>query len=423
MSLRLLVRKVGVRRGDWSSPLRLANGDLSAGNSVSAFIERLVPNLHNLVLPLSRVQITRDGVERQATVKWSDCSHEKSDRTDGNYNKIYSYVYDDNNPNIALSLLFGKTTDATEFEETILHLSLPPVYAWSNGVRSRYVYDITDTEPNFKNYKACLLQHSHSNWKYSELFYMYRDTDYQYDRSALRIRFPQVYYIDYISTHVDKLYKPPSDQKPHFSHCEKRLNNAPIDFDDKSASEAFISSLTAGHELIFSRRAHSITTRAPSRLKSSKSNKGNAEVQLWRKGNFIRLVSRWDDRVEDKWMSMVIPRAGLNHTKYDNRASLPEVEYDRGRVIDMANMVARNPREKAEGKRTGPITIAFELVRGESFGKPCRYPSCCCWLFVHRSAPANRCGNGRLDREEFAAALEGTEPPKTKNALDDLLSM
>ena len=41
-----------------------------------------------LFLPLSRVQVNRQGLARQAMIKWSDCCHEKSDQTDGNYNTV-----------------------------------------------------------------------------------------------------------------------------------------------------------------------------------------------------------------------------------------------------------------------------------------------------------------------------------------------
>lgn len=323
-----------------------------------------------LFLPLSRVQIRRDGLHRQATVKWSDCTHEKSDRTDGNYNKIYSYVYDDSSPNIALSLLFRNSQDATDFESTILSLSLPPIFNWTSGPDARYVYNISDTEPNPKNYKAILLTHTRFDWKYSELFYMYRDTDYQYSRSSLRVRFPHLYYTDYLSTHVDKLFKPSPDDPPHFSHCDKRVGHTPIDFDDEAIAMQFMSFLSANHELVFSRRAHYITTKAPSRFTGTKSNKGTAEVQLWTKGNGVRLLSRWEDKVEDKWLSMAVPRDGLAHSRDTNRASLPRVEFDRGRKIDMANLVARDPREKDVGKKWGPVTIAFETVRGQFFPLP-----------------------------------------------------
>ena len=57
----------------------------------------------------------------------------------------------------------------------------------------------------------------------------------------------------------------------------------------------------------------------------------------------------------------------------------------------MANMLARKAKEKVEGRRVGPVTIAFETWR---------------------------------DREEFAAVLEGTEAPgpKVRNAFEDFLS-
>lgn len=318
-----------------------------------------------LFLPLSRIQIRREGLARQLTVKWSDCTHEKADKTDGNYNKIYTYVYDDTNPNIALQLLFRNSQDATDFEQTVLRLSVPPIFS-TPGTDPRFVYSISDTEPNPKNYKALLLTHTRFEWRYSELFYMYRDTDYQFDRSALRVRLPQVYYTDYVSTFVDKLYKPPPDELPRFSHCEKRVGNTPLDFDDEKVAFRFMSALTGNHDLIFSRRALYITTKPPKKFGGTKSNKGTAEVQLWLRGNSVRLVSRWEDKVEDKWMSMQVPRDGLAHSKDTNRASLPKMEYDRGRKIDMANLVARDSREKEAGRRAGPVTIAFESVRGES---------------------------------------------------------
>ena len=320
-----------------------------------------------LFLPLSRVQIRRDGIDRLLVIKWSDCTHEKADKTDGNYNKIYTYLYDDSNPNIALSLLFRSSQDATDFEKTVLQLSMPPIFDWISGPNARFVYMVSDTEPNPKNYKALLLTHTRFDWKYSEVFYMYRDTDFQYDRSTLRVRFPQVQYTDYISTHVDKLYKPPLDEPPHFSHCSKKIGNAPIEFDDEAVAMQFMSSLTSNFTLLFSRRAHYITTKAPSRWGGTKSNKGTAEVQLWLKGNSVRLISRWDDKVEEKWLSMAVPRDGLDQKRDSNRASLPKVQYDRGRKIDMANLVARDSRDKKEEgvRKVGHVTIAFESVRGE----------------------------------------------------------
>lgn len=146
------------------------------------------------------------------------------------------------------------------------------------------MYNISDTEPNPKNYKALMLTHTRFEWRYSELFYTFRDTDYVFDRSQLRVRFPQASYTDYISTHVDKLWKPEVKDRPQFSHCEKRIGHVSLDFEEEDVAKDFMSSLTSGYELLFSRRADYITTKAPSRFKSTKSNKGNAEVQLWQVG-------------------------------------------------------------------------------------------------------------------------------------------
>ena len=334
-----------------------------------------------LFLPLSRVQIRRDGLARQVTIKWSDCSHQLPDQTDGNYNPVYTYVYDDSSPNIALSLSFRNMAAATEFENIVLHLSHAPTHSFTDNNILYNIYPVIDKEPNPKNYKALLFTRSISDWKYSELFYMYRDTDYVYDRHTLRVRFPQVYYTDYISTHVGRLSGPNMDtEAPHFSHCERKLNTTSVQFESEASSFSFMSALTSGHELVFSRRAHSII-KAPGRLLSigsSKSNKGPPEVQLWRKSSpssSICLISRWDDRVEDKWISMTIPRSmadggvgvmGRGGHRDSNRITIEKAPYERGRQIDMAGLIARNPREKENAKKMGSLIIAFETVRGMS---------------------------------------------------------
>lgn len=287
-------------------------------------------------------------------------------------------MYDDNNPNICLSLLFRNAADAAEFTSKILQLSFPPSFSWSTPTTPgtdaliHHVYNVSDAEPKPLAYKALLISHSRSEWRYTELFHMYRDIDYAFDRSALRVRFPQVYYTNYISTHVDKLYAAPADSLPHFSHCEKRVGNVPLDFSDEDTAVQFMSALTSGHELVFSRRVHFITTKTPSRFKSTKSNKGAAEVQLWQKANSVRLLSRGGDIVEDKWLSMAVPRGWLAHARDSNRAVLPGAVVERGRKMDMSALVARDAREKRkEGERAGgaTVTVAFESVRGRYFGR------------------------------------------------------
>ena len=288
--------------------------------------------------------------------------------TDGQYNKVYSYVYDDNNPNIALSLLFRSSADATDFENTVLQLSSEMAFSWTKGSDQQFVYNIFDTEPNPKTYKALLLTHTRSDWRYSELFYMYRDTDYQFEYAAAKVRLPQVLYTTYISNHVGKLYKPDFNKAARFSHCAKLVGNVSIEFDDIKTCMEFMSSLTREHKLIFSRRSQFVATKAPSRFGSSKSSKGPAEVQLWKpqEGDEMRLAFRWGDDVEDKWLSLAIPRMCLENRKDSNRATFPKLEYSRGRKIDMANLMARDcSKGETEKKKFGPITIAFETFLGK----------------------------------------------------------
>ncbi|KAI9846413.1 MAG: hypothetical protein M1837_004004 [Sclerophora amabilis] len=363
---------------------------------VSSSAKERRPWCTSTFLPLSRVQVSKDNSSRQMLMKWSDCTHEVI-QTDGSWNNMYSYVYDDANPNVAICLQFCTEQEALDFEKSILRLSLQPVYEWSMGLDERFVYNVCDIEPDPKSYKALMITHCHMNWKYSELFYsecpvllegyvnhevaerlvVYRDTDYQYSHARTSARFPQVYYTDYVSNHVEKLYKPPTDAQPLFSHCTKKVGFKLIEFEDENVAQQFMNSLTSNYALLFSRRVHWITTKPPPRFGSTKSSKGNSEVQLWRKGQSTKLVSRWEDTIDDKWMTMTIPRTtdGLRNMKDSNRAILPKTEYERGRLIDMANLVARSPREASVAKKIGPVTIAFESVR---------------------------------DREEFVEALEGS---------------
>ncbi|KAI4178364.1 MAG: hypothetical protein LQ348_005618 [Seirophora lacunosa] len=316
-------------------------------------------------LPLSNVSISREGTARSAIVKWSDCLHERSDTTDGNYNRIYNYVYDENDPNIAISLLFRTSADAADFENTVLKLSTSPVMSWSNGHDSRHAYNISNTEPP-KNYKGILVTHTRLGCKYSELFHMYRDTDYIYDHTPTRVRFPKIQYTHYVSSHFDKAYKPDHATPPHFSHCDKRIETATVDLESEQLAFKFISALTPGHELIFSRRATSLATKG-----------GPAEVQLWRKNHDgartfrLLMLARWTEEEEGtateyKWLGLQIESGAVMVHDGSNRASFPKSSYyTRGRKLDMAGLQPRDPKGVQEGKiRNGPVTIDFESVGG-----------------------------------------------------------
>ena len=147
---------------------------------VSSSFEEEIPWSTDYFLPLSRVQVKRnEEVPRRADVKWSDCSHEvigtgfcvccRVDKnanrhlgTDGYYNETYNYIYNEQNPNIAISVYFRNTADAAEFESKILTLSVPPIYPAVSplistlpvGASEKVIYDVSDSGPDNQNLQS-----------------------------------------------------------------------------------------------------------------------------------------------------------------------------------------------------------------------------------------------------------------------------
>lgn len=309
-------------------------------------------------------------------VKWSDCTNEIKS-TDGNYNNIYSYIYKESAPNVALSLCFRNVGDADTFEKSILRLHSTPIFSWpSTNKPTHFIHTVSDTGEKPKDYKAILLIRTRHGWRYSALLYLYRDMDFQYARATkqFQLKFHQAYYTHYVSNHFG-YYFPPKEP-PHFEKCEKRqcseksdrLDDNLIEFDDELDCMQFLSSLSSGHQMVFSRQASFISTKRPSRFKigSLNSNKGPADVQLWQKGTSVRLLTRWIHGVEDKWMSMTVPQGGMDRQGQGGsyRASLPKVDYQRGRKVNMSNMEAIDPSNRADGKKSGPISIGFQSESG-----------------------------------------------------------
>lgn len=307
-------------------------------------------------------------------VKWSDCTYQKIS-TDGNYNKVYSYIYREIAPNIALSLYFRDLGDANAFETTILRLNSTPIFSWPPTINpTHFVYTVSDTNEHAMAYRAILIIRTRSEWSHSALSYVYRDTDFQYARETnrFRLQFHQAYYTHYVSNHFGHTFLP--RELPHFKECEKRLCNEKsesldeglIEFDDEMDCLRFLSSLSSGHRMIFSRQASFIGTKRPSRMwfGAINSNKGPADVQLWQKGDSVRLLTRWVHGVEDKWMSMTVPPQGMDRQGGNYRASLPMVDYQRGRKVNMSRMEATDPSNRADVNKSGPITIGFSSANG-----------------------------------------------------------
>lgn len=333
---------------------------------ISSSAAEKAPQCTEFFMPLSRVQISREDLSRQVLLKWSDTCQERSDKTDGSYNTLHSHVYDDSTPNIGVSIHFRSQQAAEDFEKAILELNFRPDFAWSQPSSSGRVYDVVDTGTNQKQYKAVALSQHRSPWRYSDVYYLYRDTDFAYEHSSLSVRFPRAYYTYYISTHVDQLYQ--ADGPVSFSHCEKKTGQAIIEFNNETVSSSFLSALSPLYELQYSRRIKSLSTKSKSLFGSKKSSKGGAEIQLWHRSNGFQLAARWDDHVPEKWLTMTLSSDCSQVDKESLKVSFPKMAYTRGASLDMMNILARSVKSHHIGNREGALSIVFENAKGESLG-------------------------------------------------------
>lgn len=334
---------------------------------ISSSMAEKAPTSLEFFMPMCGVQVHRNEMSQSVQIKWSDTGQERSDKTDGSYNPVYSYVYDENSPNIGLDIQFRSHERAAEFERAILSLTQTPSYSWAQPSSSGSVYDLADVSLEQKQYKAILRLENRLSFRYCSLYYLYRDIDYIYDSSSMHVKFPKIFYVDYISSHVEQLYRATSNMQVFFSHCEKKTGNMEMFFTDESVSHSFMSSLASGYGLCFSRRAESMTTKKQSFLGSNKSTKGETEVQLWRKGNSIQLAARWTNNVPDRWLSMSIPSGSCRSisSRDGNRVEFPVTAYTRGSILNLAVIASGSPKDARMAKKSGPITIYFQQSKGE----------------------------------------------------------
>lgn len=111
---------------------------------ISSSAAEKIPQCTEFFMPLSRVQISREDVSRQVLLKWSDTCQERSDKTDGSYNTLHSYVYDDSAPNIGIAIRFRSQQAAEDCEKAILELNFRPDFAWSQPSSCGRIYDVVD---------------------------------------------------------------------------------------------------------------------------------------------------------------------------------------------------------------------------------------------------------------------------------------
>ena len=207
---------------------------------------------------------------------------------------------------------------------------------------------------------------------------MYRDTDFHYDSNTHRVRFPHIYYTNYISSHVEKLYEADSSAPPRFSQYDKQVGTVDIESEDKEKAFGFMSALTKEHDLTFSRKVTHLATKVPrTKLLSAttRRNKGHAKVQIWRSrkqktanNSALQFIARYDDHeIEDRWLGLTLHPTAFEKDSDGTRVSFPKAPYQRGRRIDMAALSATDPRESGKREeareKVGPRNMIFVHVR------------------------------------------------------------
>ncbi|KAL4878010.1 hypothetical protein BJY04DRAFT_230284 [Aspergillus karnatakaensis] len=292
---------------------------------ITSSIAESSPKCHEFFMPLSRVQIHRAEDSRFVQIKWSDTSQERSDKTDGSYNTTYSYQ------------------QAEDFEAAVLGLTSYPTLSWSQPSCSGVIYDVADAAADQKQYKAVLLFSTRLSFKYGDLYYLYRDTDYIYDSATLKAATTDV----------------------SFSHCEKKIGTTEVLFTNEPTLRAFMSSLASSYKLTFSRRADTLTTKKKQPfLNSHKSSKGETEVQVWRRENSTQLAARWTADIPDRWLTMSVPSgSGKGISRDNNRVEFPVTDYIRGTVLNLAIIAAGSPKDPRMARRSGPIAISFKKTK------------------------------------------------------------
>ncbi|PWY71710.1 hypothetical protein BO70DRAFT_298199 [Aspergillus heteromorphus CBS 117.55] len=316
-----------------------------------------------IFMPMSHVQVSREKGSGYVMLKWSDTCQERSGKTDGNYHPLFSYVYDAGSPNIGIGIRFRSQEVTKDLERVILTMNAKPSFSWVQTDSSGHVYDVVDVAEEAKHYKAVLVCQSRLGWSQCSLHYLYRDTDYTCQHSCLRVRFPRLFHADYISSHVEQLYR--ADQRVYFSHCEKTTGNMVAQFNEEHVLRGFMSSLASSHKLMFSRRATSLSTKERQFFRHKRSTKGDSEVQIWRDGDKLRLAARWSDHIMDRWLTLAIP--SLEPSRASNWVAFPPLAYSRGMVINMAQIAAGSPKNSNKERQSGPITITFPTTQGASW--------------------------------------------------------
>ena len=226
-------------------------------------------------IPLCNVHLNKlRGLEM--LIKYSDLGHRRV-RTFGDYVPRITYYYDKFHPNTVCRVLFLSESDLIHFSTAVLRLLSNPFCTKFAG---RETYTVAKIAP----YKSLTVTH-HSEWTYTELYRLPRNTD------LTLIPSPTICHTStqsYLTTHTDLLFDTP---QPNL--LRPLLSSSPL-----VLPSSLCLAVTANWALESVSTYPMVTVQENPRIKLPfKSRvilqKGPAEISLWRRATERRLLARF----------------------------------------------------------------------------------------------------------------------------------
>lgn len=329
-------------------------------------------------LPLDHVQLTVQ--DSEVTMAWSDCGQLTAE-SNGNFGKIFYYVYDASKMNRKLTLDFENVFDARAFEDCLLFPTEIPPYAAGLPPQASLlfkverpsihqdmrIYRLFDQDDLDQKYHAIVhASKSPSNFHISYIYYVYLDIDWIVDSSGLdRVVISGLISPDYESNMRRMQYEPKygpqiQDPIPDFKEVVESPSTVLLSLGCKHNFAKFMYALT-GWQLVY---YHLVPKLA---LPSNKTHK-DVGVQLWAKfpatetdQSCIRLAVRFNSPTTPEPQRWLTAHLSTQHSSKKDDLTLKDVAVWRGSHVDIAEMMAtrEGPHGATPDRRGCKVTITF----------------------------------------------------------------
>ena len=200
-------------------------------------------------LPLSRIQIQVQAQE--VTLIWSDYQ-QLSEKSNGEYGVLHSYVYDADHPNCSVSLVFEDAEAADAFAYCLLHPFDTPfkidyvdflgTFGSDSNTQHAQLYQLHDTEEGPKKGRTAIVkvQERPNILQGTEVFFAYRDFDFILEcKTRYAIEFPDLEVPEYLST-IQDVAKRPDEEHGHPEYGGVEVINRPARLEFPRKEELFL---------------------------------------------------------------------------------------------------------------------------------------------------------------------------------------